>query len=172
MSALLHLLRAADTRERALKLESLAWHIWIAHNDPAVSAHMRAGVRAMRRGAEGARESFLTAAAIDTTYAEALNKLAALEHKAGDYDASKYFAQEALLRFPGHFGALAGLSLAYERSSSKQEAVSCLRQALTVYPWASHLPTIYLSMTQPPSVTQPAITLPEEEDLNIDYLDN
>jgi len=104
---------------------------------------MRQGVSNMRRNrASAAFAAFNLASQLDPGFAEPHNKLAALHHKAGEQAQCAQRARLCLELLPQHYGALAGLAMSLERSGDLAGAVVAIREALSLHPFASHLPTV------------------------------
>ena len=144
---LLALLKHTSRRENALVVESLMWMLMMSHASARVSRTMRQGVSNMKRGRTAqAFECFNLASQLDPSFAEPHNKLAALHHKASEHSQCAFRAQRCLELWPEHYGALAGLGISLEKIGKTSQAISKIRSALQIHPWAGHLPTVLNTM--------------------------
>jgi len=143
MEDLLLLLKSATRRDDALQVESVLWLAWMAHSHPAVSRCLRGGLANTKRGRQDAAlECFRQAALLDPTYPEPKNKMAALHHSRGEHAQCLQQTQLCLAQLPSHFGALAGCGLSLERTGDVHGAITVIRSALELHPFAAHLPTV------------------------------
>jgi hemimethylated DNA binding protein len=149
MEDLAHLLRSARRREDAIAIESIIWIVWASHRDYRVSGEMSKGVDDMKAGKTSeAFHAFKKASLLDPQYSEAWNKIAALHHKVDQSDKCAENAERCLKLFPGHFGALAGLSMALEKKGNSEEALNCLKTTLKAHPWATRGSTVLQALTK------------------------
>jgi tetratricopeptide (TPR) repeat protein len=136
-------------RDVASMVEGVIWHAWMAHADPQVNKAMRLGVSNLKRGDTlAAHDCFTEASVLDPLYPEAHNKLAAMYHKAGQYEECLKRAELTLALCPYHYGALAGLGMSLEKKGDKAAAIEAFRKSLNFNPWANHVPTVFWCITQ------------------------
>lgn len=147
LSHLASLLRTARKREDALAIESAIWICLSAHPDYRVSGELSKGTELTKSGYDKeALHAFKRAATLDPSYSEPLNKISALHHRSGNHRRSLKYAQKVLTLVPGHFGALAGISMAYEVASKYDDSARALRSTLTSHPWATRGPTVLAAL--------------------------
>jgi len=128
-------LKTAETDEAAQAIEHQILAAWTLAGTPAVTLLMRRGIRNMEaRALEDALEDFDAVIALAPELAEGWNKRATVNYLLGDDAASVRDIQETLQREPRHFGALAGLSLIYERQHNYEAALRAFEAALAIHP--------------------------------------
>lgn len=148
LSHLAHLLRTATKREDAMNVESAVWMVLSAHPDFRVSGEVSRGARLTKCGYDReALRAFKTATNLDPTHSEPLNRMAAIYHRLDQREKGQELAERVLELVPGHFGALAGLSMAHEVAGKYKQSMEALRKTLDVHPWLTRGPTV-LGMLQ------------------------
>lgn len=137
LDALFEKLKKAEVFSIAHSAEQEIWTIWHERpDDPAVTAVMERGLRAMRESAlPEALDAFDEAVGLAPDFAEAWNKRATIHFLLGDYAASIADVRQTLLLEPRHFGALSGLGQINLALDRKAEALEAFEAALEVHPY-------------------------------------
>lgn len=148
ISILLMFLRYAPTKHSSLGVENFLWQFWMSHDNPIVNSCMRSGYTALKGGNNELASKYFQFVIdnLDSSYAEAHNKLAAAKFALRDYEGCLTAANEALSLFPNHFGALAGLGLSLEQIKKDQplhyDAKAAYKKVLDCHPWAQSISTV------------------------------
>merc|ERR1712146_499155 len=136
LSHLAHLLRTATKREDAMTIESAVWMVLSSHPDFRVSGEVSNGAHLAKSGYNRkALQAFKAAAKLDPKHSEPLNRMAAIYHRNDERELGQELAERVLELVPGHFGALAGLSMAHEVAGKYKQSMEALRSTLEVHPW-------------------------------------
>jgi len=134
------LLRHARRQDYAMIVERVIWMTWMSHDNSEVSKIMRIGTAHMKRGnTEDAIRCYSLAAQRDPSYAEPLNKLAALHLQIGNLKDSVDYSESALSKLPVHVGALSTQGFALSKLDRTDEAIVAYRKVLNIHPWASRV---------------------------------
>ena len=146
MSDIVYLLKNSIKRSDALIAENSLWHMWTSSNHVDVACLLREGVACLKRGKrDTAKQLFHQITLVDPLFAEAHNKLAALNSGVDTHEVM-IRAKKCLELNPYHFGAYTGLGLAYEQQGDIDKAIHSFKRALHIHPFAGNLGTILNSL--------------------------
>ena len=120
--------------------------MWASSDNVDVACLIREGIACLKRGKrDTAKQLFHQITLIDPTFAEAQNKLAALNSGINTNEVITR-AKKCLELNPYHFGAYTGLGLAYEQQGNIDKAIHSFKHALQIHPFAGNLGTILNSL--------------------------
>lgn len=129
-------LQGAPDAQTAARLETQAWERFRRCGGPSVEILLeRAAIAQAAQRPDLARGFLNDGAKLAPQCAEVWNRKAALAYETGDKAAALRSIQEALLREPRHFGALAGLGRLYEELGRERAALMAYQEALAVHPF-------------------------------------
>jgi len=135
LDALFARLQSDLSAAAAVEVTRAIWGAWLQHDDAAVNAQMRAGMRSMRAGRwRDALPAFDTAVALAPGFAEAWNKRATVHYLLGDFESSGADVARTLRLEPRHFGALVGQGMMHMQTRDNAQALRYFQRALKVNP--------------------------------------
>lgn len=127
-------LRDSDAQVAELAEQAL-WSIWFRSGNREACKELRRGLEAMAADElEEAIVHFTRAQKADPDFAEAYNQCAIAHHLSERWLDSIEQAELALDRYPGHFGALAGMGHCHFQLGNFAEAARWYRRGLAVNP--------------------------------------
>ncbi|RYG97768.1 heat shock protein HspQ, partial [archaeon] len=113
---LLQLLNESPSREAALGIENVMWSAHVLSKNHNAMIAMRLGISELkRRNVSQAVRHFKRCVEFDPSYTEAYNKLAVSYQSVGEFERCKEEGQKAVKLMPHHYGACAGMALAYQK---------------------------------------------------------
>lgn len=119
----------------AFLAEHALWSIWFRAGDARANADLHEAVHLIHEGRlDAAIETATRILGRCPDYAEAYNQRAIAHFLKGDYAPAVEDCQDAIVRNPCHFGALAGLGHCYAVLGKLELALSAYRRALAIYP--------------------------------------
>lgn len=111
------------------------WSIWFRASRPAAARPFHEGVALVSMECyQEAVDKFAEAAAIDPDFAEAHNQSGIARFLLGQWQSSLRDSEQAVLRMPGHFGAISGMGHCYAHLNDLEQALDCYRGALAINP--------------------------------------
>lgn len=136
LEEVLQQLAFAPDAQSAAKLETQAWERFRRCGGPTVEILLERAAAAQAAQHMDLAGGFLDdGTKLAPQCAEVWNRKAALAYEMGDKAAALRAIQEALLREPRHFGALAGLGRLYEEFGRERAALMAYEDALVVNPF-------------------------------------
>jgi len=118
--------------------EHALWSIWFRDGDPAAAEPFAAGMTLLAEDSDDAHQQaidrFREAIRIDPAFAEAHNQCSIARFFLGHWRDCIEDCQQALLRQPCHFGAMAGMGHCYAHLGDLHKALDCYRRAVAINP--------------------------------------
>ncbi len=111
------------------------WSIWFRSCEPAAAHAFHEGISQIaQEDYEKAIDCFREAIHIDPAFAEAYNQCGIARFFLGQWRDSIEDSQQALLRQPCHFGAMAGMGHCYTHLGELRNALDCYRRVVAINP--------------------------------------
>lgn len=137
ISTLFELLKHVDKLEDAMAVEETIKEIWKAHESSDLRLRLDNGINDFLRGCcDEALTTFRSITEEDGNYAEAWNKIAAVEYMLGNATPSLAAAEKALKLAPCHFQALNGIGLILFDQGKYSLAAESFQQSIDIHPWS------------------------------------
>ncbi|MEX0653099.1 MAG: tetratricopeptide repeat protein [Phycisphaeraceae bacterium] len=111
------------------------WSIWFRAGRPAAAQLFHEGVALLSMEShDQAIEKFSDAIAVDPDFAEAYNQRSIAHFLAGRWQPALADGEQAVLRMPTHFGAIAGMGHCHAHLNELEKSHDCYRRALAINP--------------------------------------
>lgn len=115
--------------------EHAMWSIWFRSCAPEATASFREGMALLASECyDAAIDNFRLTLRIDPAFAEAYNQCGIARFFLGQWRDSIEDCQQALLRQPAHFGAMANMGHSYAHLGEMHQALDCYRRAIAINP--------------------------------------
>src|SRR5689334_1108822 len=142
-------LKVAPDEASARHVEARIWAAWVQTPSDTVALLMSRSKAALDAHQNEVALKLLDAVIkLRPDYVEAWNRRATLYYLQNDYGRSLADIQQALVREPRHFGALAGLGMIMQDLGEDRRALEAFRKALDVDPYLEKVPELVKTLTE------------------------
>ncbi|OED38715.1 hypothetical protein AB833_18695 [Chromatiales bacterium (ex Bugula neritina AB1)] len=135
LPALFGQLKAADSPQQAIMIETEIWKKWYERSDAEGGDYMASAVDAMSSGRYTIALNLLNnLVKKQPDFAEAWNRRATVHYLLGDYEQSLADIEQTLILEPRHFGAISGIGLIMLQVGDNERAIHAFERVLQISP--------------------------------------